>query len=538
MEIVLLGARLVLAAVFLAAALGKLSDRSGFRRTLADFGVPAGPARVAGTALPLVEFVVAVALVVPGSARWGGLVAAALLLAFCAGVGRALARGETPECNCFGRVRSRPVDRATLARNLLFLSLAAFVAVAGWEHAGASPTAWADGISGGEVAVVIALAALALAIALHVSFSYQLFKQNGRLVARIDALERGGAARPPGLGVGDAAPPFRLRDLDGRPVALAELLADGPLLLVFGDARCESCDAALVAAGRAGSDAGGRRIVVVASGSHEDNRAKARRYGLSTVLVQYGHEIASATRWAACPPPCRSAPTGGSPGPPPRAPRRCAPCCPPARPGPPSRTCCSSPPRGRRDERSRRGGRGPPRRRGAPPAAAIDSWHPPGEEGLRALQQGAGARGRHRCRGGPRRGAAAARRRPLRPGRAAAGGDRRARRGLGRARHRGRARPAGLRLRRLRGVPHRGSDGGWARLRAPRGRAHRARSPRPLRSDGGAAVRGDAFDRLAHAAAEADDRPLTRRTAVKLAAFAVAVTAPCNATPATARAAG
>jgi len=51
-------------------------------------------------------------------------------------------------------------------------------------------------------------------------------------------------------------------------------------------------------------------------------------------------------------------------------------------------------------------------------------------------------------------------------------------------------------------------------------------------------VRGDAFDRLAQAAAEADDRPLTRRTAVKLAAFAVAVTAPFNATPATARAAG
>jgi len=263
MEIVLLGARLVLAAVFLAAALGKLSDRSGFRRTLADFGVSAGPARVAGTALPLVEFVVAVALVVPGSARWGGLVAAALLLAFCAGVGRALARGETPECNCFGRVRSRPVDRATLARNLLFVSLAAFVAVAGWEDAGASPTAWADGISGGEVAVVIALAALALAIALHVSFSYQLFKQNGRLVARIDALERGGAARPPGLGVGDPAPPFRLRDLDGRPVALAELLAEGPLLLVFGDARCESCDAALAAAGRAGSDAVGRRSAMI-----------------------------------------------------------------------------------------------------------------------------------------------------------------------------------------------------------------------------------------------------------------------------------
>src|SRR4051794_22647862 len=118
MEVVLLGARLVLAAVFLTAALGKLGDRSGFRRTLAGFGLPPGPARVAAAALPPVELAVAVALVVPGLARWGALAAVLLLLAFCAGVGRALARGETPDCNCFGRVRSAPVGPGTLARNL------------------------------------------------------------------------------------------------------------------------------------------------------------------------------------------------------------------------------------------------------------------------------------------------------------------------------------------------------------------------------------------------------------------------------------
>ena len=85
MDVVLLGARMVLAAVLLAAALGKLSDLAGARRALTDFGVPPGIARVAGPVLPAAELAVAVGLVVPGAARWAALAAAGLLLVFCAG---------------------------------------------------------------------------------------------------------------------------------------------------------------------------------------------------------------------------------------------------------------------------------------------------------------------------------------------------------------------------------------------------------------------------------------------------------------------
>jgi peroxiredoxin len=140
---------------------------------------------------------------------------------------------------------------------------------------------------------VVALVVLALLTALHVSFSYQLLKLNGRLVARVEALERG-ADGVPGLRVGAPAPSFSLRALDDRLVALEDLVAGGPVLLVFGDARCESCDAVLAAVGRAPSDADGRRVVVVAGGSMEDNRVKAQRYGLPMVLVQHEHEVASA----------------------------------------------------------------------------------------------------------------------------------------------------------------------------------------------------------------------------------------------------
>ena len=40
-------------------------------------------------------------------------------------------------------------------------------------------------------------------------------------------------AREPGLGVGDAAPPFRLPDQDGNMVDSADLLARGPLVVAL-----------------------------------------------------------------------------------------------------------------------------------------------------------------------------------------------------------------------------------------------------------------------------------------------------------------
>ena len=39
--------------------------------------------------------------------------------------------------------------------------------------------------------------------------------------------------RNPGLGVGDAAPPFRLPDQDGKMVDSGELLARGPLVVTL-----------------------------------------------------------------------------------------------------------------------------------------------------------------------------------------------------------------------------------------------------------------------------------------------------------------
>ncbi len=63
MDSVLLAARLLLAAIFLVAAIGKLLDLRGSRASLVGFGVPERAAAFFGTALPCAELPVAIALI-------------------------------------------------------------------------------------------------------------------------------------------------------------------------------------------------------------------------------------------------------------------------------------------------------------------------------------------------------------------------------------------------------------------------------------------------------------------------------------------
>lgn len=63
MSIALFIAQFVLFAVFLLAGLAKLADRVGSRQAIVDFGVPAQYAAPLATILPVVELVVALALI-------------------------------------------------------------------------------------------------------------------------------------------------------------------------------------------------------------------------------------------------------------------------------------------------------------------------------------------------------------------------------------------------------------------------------------------------------------------------------------------
>lgn len=243
----LLAARVVLAAVFAVAGLAKLADLAGSCRTVREFGVPDVLAPLLGSLLPGAELAVAVALIVRHSARWGAVGALVLLASFMVAIGVAMARGREPDCHCFGQLHSAPAGLRTLLRNGVLAIAAGFVAVAGWTDAGSSATGWIAGLSAralGGIGVGV------LVVAAQAWFSWQLLRQNGRLIGRLDALEEKLGSLPNmalrGLPIGSTAPPFALPTPHAGIITLDDLLRHGrPVVLVFSDPACGPCTALL-----------------------------------------------------------------------------------------------------------------------------------------------------------------------------------------------------------------------------------------------------------------------------------------------------
>ena len=131
MDGAVLAARLVLAAVFIAAGVGKLLDLPGSRRALRDFGVGEPLARYGGTALPILELATAAALLVQPVARWGGLAALLLLAAFSVGIVNALAHGQDPRLQLLRSISLGAGGSWPACSQGVLAALAGFVAVAG-----------------------------------------------------------------------------------------------------------------------------------------------------------------------------------------------------------------------------------------------------------------------------------------------------------------------------------------------------------------------------------------------------------------------
>ena len=230
----LLLGRLILAAVLGVAGVAKLLDRGGSRRALLDFGAPARVVGPTALVLPLVELGAAAALVPDASARWGALTALGLLILFSVGIGVALARGRRPSCHCFGRLHSAPAGWRTLLRNT---GLAAVAVAVVWLD----PSAPA--LTASERLAFLGVAAAAVVVAAQAWLWSQLVRQNGRILARLDEVERGGLKAPSAdAHIGSPAPEFDLPSAQGGRLSLAGLLTRGrPVLLVFGHSGCGPC---------------------------------------------------------------------------------------------------------------------------------------------------------------------------------------------------------------------------------------------------------------------------------------------------------
>lgn len=122
-----LGCRLVLLGVFLVALVSKVCDHREFEDSLVGV-VPHH--RVAAALTTATEAAVVVLLCVPRTGPAGLALAAALLVAFIVGITRALRRGTTAPCRCFG-ASATPLGVPHVVRNGVLVGVAAAGAFAG-----------------------------------------------------------------------------------------------------------------------------------------------------------------------------------------------------------------------------------------------------------------------------------------------------------------------------------------------------------------------------------------------------------------------
>jgi thiol-disulfide isomerase/thioredoxin len=288
----------LLFAVFVTAGIAKLLDPAGSREAAKAFGVPERLSGLVERGLPLAEIAIAVCLL-PTATRWYAAIAGfVLLLSFCAGIARVMARGEAPDCHCFGQLHSAPAGWATLARTGLLAAVAGFIVIAGREDGGPSVFAWMSSLHGVEwlgLALAVALAAV-VAIGgyavLHVMRSY------GKVLVRLDAMENrlraaGFDLEEPedvpelGLEPGTPAPDFALSSTTGERVSLGALRESGnPVLLLFTSPTCGPCSHLMpTVAEWQREHADELTVALLSAGEAEAVRADATEHGLENVLL-------------------------------------------------------------------------------------------------------------------------------------------------------------------------------------------------------------------------------------------------------------
>jgi len=303
MTIITLFSVLCLATVFAVAGVAKVFNRATTRETMTAFGVPAQFAGILATFLPLVELVVAASLLVATTARVGAYGALAMLVAFTIAIAANLARGRTPGCPCFGQAQPSPIGWTTLVRNAVLLAMAAAIAWAGPPARTGNAITWtAEALQLRPGVVIVAIIALAFGAG-WTFLLFELFRQNGRLLVRLERVEElmgltpGG---PPtgvpliqGLAPGTRAPSFEALTLRAGAVRLENLQRPGrPLVLLFADPKCQSCAELMPEVVRWQASITALSLAVVSRESADEAQRTAERYGLHDLILQRDGEVA------------------------------------------------------------------------------------------------------------------------------------------------------------------------------------------------------------------------------------------------------
>lgn len=152
------------ALLFLAAAIHKLRDRTGFRATLTDYRIaPAAAVPILAGFIAAAEFAVGIGCLIPKVASIACLVGAGMLLAYSAGIAVNLARGRRDiDCGCGGPGGARPLSGGLVARNAALVGLLLLAAL----PEGARSLVWLDALTATALLATLTLFYTALDVAI------------------------------------------------------------------------------------------------------------------------------------------------------------------------------------------------------------------------------------------------------------------------------------------------------------------------------------------------------------------------------------
>src|SRR5437868_891634 len=305
MEMILLLFRLSLAGIFALAGIAKFMDLKGSENAFRDFGIPQVITLPASIGLSVLEILIAVLFISSSTAWFGAIGASVLLVLFIGQMIYQMAKGNAPDCHCFGQIHSEPVGKKSLVRNIIFAVPAVFLVFQGRENQGLSLAQLSN-----EMALQLGFGLLITCFLLGVAFWLKkILEQQTQIIKRLDlmelisredsAVERDKAGIPnDGLPIGALFPDFELPDTNGQTVSLDKLLElRKPVLFVFVSPTCNPCKALVPEFDRWQPELVSKvNIVFVSSGDAGENLDKFGGSSPKTILLQKGRELADLAR--------------------------------------------------------------------------------------------------------------------------------------------------------------------------------------------------------------------------------------------------
>ena len=162
-----------------------------------------------------------------------------------------------------------------------------------------------------ETILVAVLTLQVLTLVTLTFFLYQLIRQQGRILLRLDALEGTQpsgthpshvASRPRGLQIGTAIPDFQLPDLTGQTISLSHFRGRQVLLIYWG-ADCGFCDmtAAELTGMQTALAQNKTQLLLIAYGDADANRKLAAEHGLNCPILLVEASSGSSTQTSIVP---------------------------------------------------------------------------------------------------------------------------------------------------------------------------------------------------------------------------------------------